>query len=171
MPVLPSRYLKVRERRRRNQQRKRKGREKPEEQNTRDRHKKGKRQREIQGTFGYFVTSVLCPGAALAFADHLNFFARKCRPGGKPHLFPPLPRRDQDGAPLGPPPIGHASAHWSVLWLFDVEIAGVFVKSKLLKMQTKGLILEDVSGQQRLFQQDTAKIIHDVTYHCAGTPS
>ena len=64
---------------------------------------------------------VLCdqrtlPGAALAFADHLYFFARKCRPGGKPHLFPPLPRRDQDGAPLGPPPIGHTSAHWSVLW-------------------------------------------------------
>ena len=56
LPVLPSRYLKVRERRRRNQQR-----------NTR----KGKRQREIQGTYGYFVTSVLCPGAALAFADHL----------------------------------------------------------------------------------------------------
>ena len=54
--------LKVRKRRRRNQQRKRKGREKPKEQNTRQTQEKAKRQREIQGTYGYFVTSVLCPG-------------------------------------------------------------------------------------------------------------
>ena len=58
------------------------------------------------GTYGYFVTEY-CAKWQLLLSQLPTCTLHICATWeGCPHLFPPLPRRDLDGAPLGPPPIG-----------------------------------------------------------------